>query len=132
MRTEPERQEPKKNPEPAAEDILAETTVVIEEIVVPAPETIAAEDVVFEPAEELDIEPAAAQPQTKKAVAVAARVAKKGKRGRKSIKEMEDEAAFIEIPPDDITFKKTILQHWRSIGNVWFEYLLATLLGNRV
>jgi len=39
---------------------------------------------------------------------------KKGKRGRKSAREMEAEAAFIEIPPDEILFKK----QYYSIGEV--------------
>lgn len=124
MAAEPETPEPKEKAEYAAEEILAETTVVIEEIVVPATETVVAAEALFQPAEEIHIEPVVEQPHAKKAVALAARVAKKGKRGRKSLKEMEDEVALIEVPPDEILFKK----QYYSIGEVSAMFGLNTSL----
>lgn len=63
-------------------------------------------DTIEEPADEIII----VEPQPE----IIAIAPKKGKRGRKSQKEMEAEAAAIEIPPDDILFKK----QYYGIGEV--------------
>ena len=54
----------------------------------------------------------------------AAQAAKKGKRGRKSIKEMDAESAMISIPDDELLFKKL----YYSIGEVAEMFNLNTSL----
>lgn len=55
---------------------------------------------------------------------VAVKKAVKQKRGRKSLKEMGAEASYIEIPPDEILFKK----QYYSIGEVAVMFSLNTSL----
>jgi DNA-binding transcriptional MerR regulator len=53
-----------------------------------------------------------------------AQTAKKGKRGRKSIREMDAESAMISIPDDEVLFKK----QYYSIGEVAEMFSLNTSL----
>ncbi|MGN6491295.1 MAG: MerR family transcriptional regulator [Agriterribacter sp.] len=121
--TEPEITEPKEKAEPAAAEMLAETTVQVDEVLVPLPESVVVPELLFTPeatvAGEIHV---MATAQTVKTPV--ARIAKKGKRGRKSLKEMEEEASFIEVPPDEILFKK----QYYGIGEVAEMFGLNTSL----
>lgn len=121
---EPEIAEPKQKMEPTAEEIFAETTVQVDEVVVPLEETVVTPELVFAPEANVVVDeiPVAAAVQTVKSPV--ARVTKKGKRGRKSLKEMDEEASFIEVPPDEILFKK----QYYGIGEVAEMFGLNTSL----
>lgn len=121
---EPEIPEPKQKMEPAAEEIFAETTVQVDEVVVPLEETVVTPELVFAPEPNVVVDeiPIAATVQTVKSSVP--RITKKGKRGRKSLKEMDEEASFIEVPPDEILFKK----QYYGIGEVAEMFGLNTSL----
>lgn len=121
---EPEIPEPKQKMEPAAEEIFAETTVQVDEVVVPLEETVVTPELVFAPEANVVVDeiPVAATVQTVKSPVP--RITKKGKRGRKSLKEMDEEASFIEVPPDEILFKK----QYYGIGEVAEMFGLNTSL----
>ncbi|MGN6438465.1 MAG: MerR family transcriptional regulator [Agriterribacter sp.] len=120
--TEPEITEPKEKVEPAAA-IPAETTVQVDEVVAPAPESVEVPELLFTP-EAIIVDEIPPIVTTQAVKTPVARVAKKGKRGRKSLKEMEEEASFIEVPPDEILFKK----QYYGIGEVAEMFGLNTSL----
>lgn len=115
--TEPEVPEPQK-----------QETIVAEEIAVPENELLPDAVLAFE--EEMVVEEEVVvtiTPAVEKAVSVKTQVtrpAPKGKRGRKSLKEMDAEAFYIDIPPDEILFKK----QYYSIGEVAEMFSLNTSL----
>ena len=71
-----------------------------------------------------EIQPPAEETNPAKNKKATAQPAKKGKRGRKSIREMDAESAMISIPDDELLFKK----QYYSIGEVAEMFSLNTSL----